>query len=330
MPLELQSIQVAIEASVEELLRIADTKINWPSSFDATQKGYFVLPGVYTYEATKSALPEPVPVETPTPQSDQEPTEATDAPDQAEKPTESGPADEPTVPPAVDTEEESVPAVEEPPAKPVDSVAAFLLSEDDVACISYTLTLHGDNTFEYMWKQTKTGSRPMEHYVELTGHWHKPILNRDRYGERDQRLFLETSRARFHRLANFDAATNTWKQTLRTLTRHGEDWVTCGEHDRGLPPIRMVFHVLDNNVLESIGGVFPHEIVSNAIPSRILSGLTKKAGTKLGTPIDVMTDKWLPCAKLCLGRVLDRDVKPFNPLICLAEALRKRRKVQST
>ncbi|RHY74699.1 hypothetical protein DYB34_013769, partial [Aphanomyces astaci] len=112
--------------------------------------------------------------------------------------------------------------------------------------------------------------------------------------------------------------TNGWKQTLRTLTRNGDDWVVCGENDRGLPPVRMVFNVLDNHVIESIGAQFPRDIISNAIPSRVLAGLTKKAGTKLGAPIDVMTDKWLPCRKLCLLPVSSRPdivVKTFNPLL---------------
>ncbi|KAF0694005.1 Aste57867_15086 [Aphanomyces stellatus] len=365
MPLDLQTIKNAIEDSIEDLVRVADTKINWNHSSslnhlsESARKGYVFLPGVYTWEADKSNLvasspPMPLPTDAgdafnnpPTHNQDEDPLNPPNGATVDEFPPFEG-----ATPPAPDSPQ---PIVDPPPLASQDgssehvadptyatydaavssdppetkrpsatskqiannSVAAFLMNDDDIASISYTLILHGDNTFEYVWKQKRTGQRPMEHKVELTGRWHKPVLNRDRYGERDQRVFLEAERARFLRLANYDAASNVWKQTLRTLTRNGDDWVVCGENDRGLPPLRMVFNVLDDNVIESIGALLPHEIITNAIPSRILSGLTKKAGTKLGSPIDVMTDKWLPCRKLCLQPVQNSDihVKSFNPVL---------------
>ncbi|RHY94210.1 hypothetical protein DYB37_004868 [Aphanomyces astaci] len=358
MPLDLQSIKSVIEASIEDLVRVADTKINWnnAASTSASKKGYVYLPGVYVWEADKSSTAQPTPPASCPPSA--RPTEDIhDANNQSlhssinplnddhddhdsggvidhfpKPPTSSLPDDAPPddegmtdrAPPVEDADgtplspDLSTPCPTPHPPVVDNSVAAFLMNDDDIASIGYTLVLHGDNTFEYVWKQKKTGTRPMEHKVELTGRWHTPVLNRDRYGERDQRVFLDTARARFQRVANYDPTTNGWKQTLRTLTRNGDDWVVCGENDRGLPPVRMVFNVLDNHVIESIGAQFPRDIISNAIPSRVLAGLTKKAGTKLGAPIDVMTDKWLPCRKLCLLPVSSRPdivVKTFNPLL---------------
>ncbi|ETW03833.1 hypothetical protein H310_05190 [Aphanomyces invadans] len=368
MPLDLQSIKSVLEASIEDLVRVADTKINWnnAASTSASKKGYVYLPGVYVWEADKSfvqpsARPSCPPTARPvedapvsnqsvdsavdglkhTPNVDSVQDDAAVAIDHFPPPSpgDGVPMDDNAVPPGavggVDTSDdvaattEALPTPLTTPHSVVDnSVAAFLMNDDDIASIGYTLVLHGDNTFEYVWKQKRTGARPMEHKVELAGTWHTPVLNRDRYGERDQRVFLDTGRARFQRVSNYDPATNAWKQTLRTLTRNGDDWVVCGENDRGLPPMRMVFNVLDNHVMESIGAQLPHDIVSHGIPSRVLAGLTKKAGMKLGAPIDVMTDKWLPCRKLCLQPVSRPDivVKPFNPLLCLADALKKRRK----
>ncbi len=50
---DIQTVQAEIEASIEELVRIADKKINWTSG---TGKGYIFLPGVYKWEANKSDM----------------------------------------------------------------------------------------------------------------------------------------------------------------------------------------------------------------------------------------------------------------------------------
>ncbi|KDO30904.1 hypothetical protein SPRG_04807 [Saprolegnia parasitica CBS 223.65] len=333
MPTDIQALKGTIEAAIEELVRLADTKINWTNG---AGKGYIFLPGVYQWHADKAEVAPPVeapPTETLAPSEPPQLVEV-EATDGAVVPD--VPASEPVV--VTDQAPEAAaesPPKEQPPAPIVDDekrldrelaqVAAFLMNDDDIVSMSFTLTLHGDNTFEYLWKQKRAGARPMEHKVELYGSWSKPVLNRDRYGERDSRLFLDTHRARFTRLANYDATTGVWRQTLRTLTRNGEDYVVCGQNDRGLPPIRLVFTVLDGNILESNGLAFPHDIVSNSISSRILSGLTKKAANKLGTPLDVMTDRWLPCRKLCLKQLpYNGVVTPFNPLVALAEILHTR------
>ncbi|OQR96779.1 hypothetical protein ACHHYP_13642 [Achlya hypogyna] len=366
MPTDIQWIKGTIEASIEELVRLADTKINWTNG---AGKGYIFLPGVYQWHADKSETPPPPtpPTDLPAPVDPSLPVEPTDTvlpqEDLIEEATEPPRVDPPAeeAPPTADASAEASPDLSTeaassgrdlPSSKGVEhddekrndretaQVAAFLMNDDDIVAMSFTLTLHGDNTFEYLWKQKRAGARPMEHKVELFGTWSKPVLNRDRYGERDNRLFLDTARARFTRLANYDPTTGVWRQTLRTLTRNGEDFVVCGHNDRGLPPIRLVFAVMDGNVLESAGLAFPHDIVSNSISSRILSGLTKKAANKLGTPLDVMTDRWLPCRKLCLKQLPSATIShAFNPLLAylhlpqplhplsprrLADTLRKR------
>ncbi|RHY72171.1 hypothetical protein DYB34_013067 [Aphanomyces astaci] len=221
MPLDLQSIKSVIEASIEDLVRVADTKINWnnAASTSASKKGYVYLPGVYVWEADKSSTAQPTPRASIYPLNDDHddhdsggvidhfPKPPTSSlPDDA-PPDDEGVAD--CVPPVEDADgtplspDLSTPCPTPHPPVVDNSVAAFLMNDDDIASIGYTLVLHGDNTFEYVWKQKKTGTRPMEHKVELTGRWHTPVLNRDRYGERDQRVFLDTARARFQRVANY-------------------------------------------------------------------------------------------------------------------------------
>lgn len=65
------------------------------------------------------------------------------------------------------------------------------------------VVLHGDNTFEYTWTMKRSGVRAMEFCVEMTGSWNKPVLNRSRRGDEDQRVFLHVKRMRFQRLSNY-------------------------------------------------------------------------------------------------------------------------------
>lgn len=65
------------------------------------------------------------------------------------------------------------------------------------------VVLHGDNAFEYMWTMKRSGTRAMEFCVEMTGHWSKPVLNRSRRGDEDQRVFLHAHKMRFQRLSNY-------------------------------------------------------------------------------------------------------------------------------
>ncbi|KAG6615877.1 uncharacterized protein IUM83_12039 [Phytophthora cinnamomi] len=187
------------------------------------------------------------------------------------------------------------------------------------------IILHGDNTFEYVWTMKRGGARAMEFTVEMEGVWSKPVLNRTRRGEEDQRVFLSAKRVRFQRLSNYDAENQTWKLCLRTLTRHGSDWANVGLTERGVPPIVIVFQCI-NGCLESTGAAVPAQILSNSPACRILAGLTKKIANKLGAPVDVMTEKWLPARGVRLALAEDAPsgvkVKQFNPFYCLADALR--------
>ncbi|KAJ0400968.1 hypothetical protein P43SY_008771 [Pythium insidiosum] len=148
----------------------------------------------------------------------------------------------------------------------------------------------------------------------------KPVLNRSRRGDDDQRTFLTARRIRFQRLSNYDAESDSWKLCLRTLTRHGSDWAPVGESERGVPPIVMVFTCQESGVLESTGAVLPSQLLSNSPACRVLAGLTKKVANKLGGPIDVMTEKWLPPRNLRLhvsDKPEDKEhVRPFNPFYC--------------
>ncbi|GMF36576.1 unnamed protein product [Phytophthora fragariaefolia] len=107
----------------------------------------------------------------------------------------------------------------------------------------------------------------------------------------------------------------TWKLCLKTLTRHGSDWANVGLTERGIPPIVMVFQCA-TGCLESAGAALPAQILSNSPACRILAGLTKKIANKLGAPVDVMTEKWLPARGVRLTLTEDTGgvkVKQFNP-----------------
>ncbi|POM73649.1 Hypothetical protein PHPALM_9487 [Phytophthora palmivora] len=138
--------------------------------------------------------------------------------------------------------------------------------------------LHGDNTFEYVWIMKRSGVRAMEFTVEMEGGWTKPVLNRTRRGEEDQRIFLSAKRIRFQRLSNYG----------------------------------------------STGAALPGQILSNSPACRILAGLTKKIANKLGAPIDVMTEKWLPARGVRLTLAEDTSdvlAKKFNPFFWYAKGL---------
>ncbi|KAF4030395.1 hypothetical protein GN244_ATG17815 [Phytophthora infestans] len=176
----------------------------------------------------------------------------------------------------------------QPPSSPTSAVAT------DTADGSKTqIKLHGDNTFEYVWTMKRSGVRAMEFTVEMEGKWTKPVLNRTRRGQEDQRVILSAQRIRFHRLSNYDTENQTWKLCLRTLTRHGSDWANVG--------------------LKSTGAALPAQILSNSPACRVLAGLTKKIANKLGAPMDVMTEKWLPARGVRLAPTEGVKIKRFNP-----------------
>ncbi|KAJ0401344.1 hypothetical protein ATCC90586_001761 [Pythium insidiosum] len=204
------------------------------------------------------------------------------------------------------------------PATAADASPSDGPEANEQGCIR--VVLHGDNTFEYRWSFSRRAPRAMEYTVEMTGEWSKPVLNRSRRGDDDQRTFLTARRIRFQRLSNYDAESDSWKLCLRTLTRHGSDWAPVGESERGVPPIVMVFTCQESGVLESTGAVLPSQLLSNSPACRVLAGLTKKVANKLGGPIDVMTEKWLPPRNLRLhvsDKPEDKEhVRPFNPFYC--------------
>lgn len=309
--LDLTRLETQIEAAMEELLRAADARVSWKqqhhsheddaitvaaSDADAgasNQATYTFLPGVY-----RSHM------------------------------------------------QEGEPSLSEPPTTLAAHVAPEL-NDGEVRVV-----LHGDNTFDYTWTMKRSGPRAMEFCVEMVGEWTKPVLNRSRRGAEDQRVFLSVRKMRFQRLSNYgahgytlhdtrvsshcrehlcylrlhthllcehlDAETSAWKLCLKTLTRHGTDWVRVGETERGVPLITVVLACVGSNGLESTGAALAAQVLSNSPACRVLAGLTKKVANKLGAPIDVMTDRWLPAHHVVLARAPlseQRGVRAFNPLV---------------
>lgn len=77
----------------------------------------------------------------------------------------------------------------------------------------------------------------------------------------------------------------------------------------------MVFTCADG-VLESTGSAVASQVLTNSPACRVLAGLTKKIANKLGAPVDVMTDKWLPPRGAVMALVDDDQklIQGFNPL----------------
>ncbi|DBA04804.1 TPA: hypothetical protein N0F65_004441 [Lagenidium giganteum] len=298
-------LKTHVSLAMEELLRAADSRVSWRQPefappLDSNEERppamlYTFLPGVYVLQPSTD-----IPLSAPS-----SPT-ATVAPTGSAAPLS-----------AVST------------AGATSTTAPSDQHQHDVNDGEVRLLLHGDNTFEYFWNLKRSGLRAMEHYVEMTGLWSKPVLNRTRRGDEDQRVFLTVKKMRFQRFSNYDAEQGCWKLALKTLTRHGSDWASVGETERGIPPITLVFQCsADGLALESTGAVTPAQLLSNSPSCRVLAGLTKKVANKLGAPIDVMTDKWLPQRSVRLVRSTAAEgnhVKAFNPFFCLAQALQKQR-----
>ncbi|KAG1691296.1 hypothetical protein DVH05_027159 [Phytophthora capsici] len=282
-------LKTRVEAAIEVLLRAADERVSWKQLGGSPETPiYTFLPGIYAS----------VPPSQPSHQ-DEITHDGTNA-----APLKPGMTSRALTSPVVTTTENA--------------------GEGDGSKIQ--IILHGDNTFEYVWTLRRSGARAMEFTVEMDGNWSKPVLNRTRRGEEDQRVFLSAKRIRFQRLSNYDTENQTWKLCLKTLTRHGSDWANVGLTERGVPPIVMVFQCT-NGFLESTGAALPAQILSNSPACRILAGLTKKIANKLGAPVDVMTEKWLPVRGIRLAVSENPSgvkVKQFNPFYCLAEALRSK------
>lgn len=192
----------------------------------------------------------------------------------------------------------------------------------DVPTATYKLILHQDNVFEYFWQQKKAGNRPSEYYVEMQGTWSKPVLNRDFYGNYTSMLTLDGERIRFQRFSHFE--NDKWKLKLKTFERQPGGWVNFG--DGGLPPCTMQLEI-NQDSLQRTDTLTPQEILSTSTASRILAGLTKKAVARLGTPLGVMTDRWLiPIDQRLMKSPETHEAREFNPLTRLAELIKERGK----
>lgn len=190
----------------------------------------------------------------------------------------------------------------------------------DVPTATYKLILHQDNVFEYFWQQKKAGSRPSEYYVEMQGTWSKPVLNRDFYGNYTSTLTLDGTRIRFQRFSHFE--NDKWKLQLKTFERQPGGWVHFG--DGGLPACTMQL-TIDQDSLQRTDTLTPQDILSTSTASRVLAGLTKKAVARLGTPIGVMTDRWLiPIDHPLTKNHETREAREFNPLKSLAALIKER------
>eukprot|EP00644_Phytophthora_capsici_P009305 jgi/Phyca11/107480/e_gw1.13.719.1 len=226
-------LKTRVEAAIEVLLRAADERVSWKQLGGSPETPiYTFLPGIYTS----------VPPSQPSHQ-DEITHDGTNA-----APLKPGMTSRALTSPVVTTTENA--------------------GEGDGSKIQ--IILHGDNTFEYVWTLRRSGARAMEFTVEMDGNWSKPVLNRTRRGEEDQRVFLSAKRIRFQRLSNYG---NT-------------------------------------------GAALPAQILSNSPACRILAGLTKKIANKLGAPVDVMTEKWLPVRGIRLAVSENPSgvkVKQFNP-----------------
>ncbi|ETI34739.1 hypothetical protein L917_18001 [Phytophthora nicotianae] len=234
---------------MEVLLRAADERISWNSTTPDAPK-YVFLPGIYTTVAPQTA-----------------PTQPQHQEDGTHDLTKIAPLKS-----ALSIRS----SIAQLPSSPTP-VVTDSASEGDGSKIR--IILHGDNTFEYVWTMKRSGVRAMEFAVEMEGRWTKPVLNRTRRGQEDQRVILSAQRIRFQRLSNY----------------------------------------------ESTGAALPAQILSNSPACRILAGLTKKIANKLGAPVDVMTEKWLPARGVRLALTEDAGgvkVKQFNPFYCLADTLR--------
>lgn len=181
---DVQHLKSQVEFAMEVLLRAADERVSWKQTGDASSPKtpvYVFLPGGYT-----SIRPSP---QAATLQSQQQEEGAHDAAKIA--PLKSAlsslfsisqaPLQQSSLAPVVSTTEAA--------------------TEGDGSKIR--IILHGDNTFEYAWTMKRSGARAMEFTVEMEGCWAKPVLNRTRRGEEDQRISLSAQRIRFQRLSNY-------------------------------------------------------------------------------------------------------------------------------
>ncbi|GMF10677.1 unnamed protein product [Phytophthora lilii] len=278
---DINRLKSQVEFAMEVLLRAADQRVSWKQSGDSSPPEgpvYAFLPGVYTSVAPQTASLQPQ-------QQDE------------------GTHDQAKVAP-LKSAMSSRSSIAQPSHQPSSLAPIGPATDTAEGDGSKTrIVLHGDNTFEYVWTMKRSGARAMEFTVEMEG---PDDFN---LGER------ALTACHVGTLTSVDTENQTWKLCLRTLTRHGSDWANVGQTERGIPPIVMVFQCV-NGCLESTGAALPAQILSNLPACRILAGLTKKIANKLGAPVDVMTEKWLPVRGVRLAVAEDTNgvkVKNFNP-----------------
>lgn len=207
------------------------------------------------------------------------------------------------------------------------------LSDDPASTGRFRLLLHEDNTFEYTWKLLRSGKALMKYNLQITGDWSKAVMNRDLLGNEDQHLSLKARKLRFKRSSDYgqwwapsysislfriDKENKSWNITLKSLTRNGSDWVSTAEVEKEncVPAFIFSFLYKENGSLHSFGSASPHQFLSNSSSCRVLAGLTKRLGNKLGSPLDVMTDQWLPKKSVVLiptRRIGGSPAREFNP-----------------
>jgi len=170
---DVEHLKAQVESAMEILLRAADERVSWKHFGDPTHAEdpvYTFLPGVYTSVAPQSATLQ---------QQEDSETGAKVAP--------------------LKVAVSSRASISQPSSQPPATTATE--AEGDGS--KTRVILHGDNTFEYLWTMKRSGARAMEFTLEMEGGWSKPVLNRTRRGEEDQRVFLSAKRIRFQRLSNY-------------------------------------------------------------------------------------------------------------------------------
>lgn len=160
---DVELLKSQVESAMEVLLRAADERVSWKQTGTPETPAYAFLPGVYTSIAAQAATAQPQQQED-------------NANDSATKPKSAIPQQQPRLCPVL----RLVRATEQDP----------------------------DHTprrqhLQYVWTMKRSGARAMEFTVEMEGVWSKPVLNRTRRGEEDQRIFLSAKRVRFQRLSNY-------------------------------------------------------------------------------------------------------------------------------
>jgi hypothetical protein len=104
------------------------------------------------------------------------------------------------------------------------------------------------------------------------------------------------------------------------LSSHEDHWIKCGNGSNDFPSFQIKFRVLENGQLEKLVDEQETTLLEESNSTRLLAGLTKKAGNRLGSPAEVITESWLisplkTFIKEPSSSQSNQIVKPFNPLL---------------